>query len=478
MTRTCALSLACIAFLAGCDFNVYELDLDPRGDEIARTLTVWRAGSSEDPEAATRDFPTDELSAIALAYSSPMPPGGSRKHTFCAVFRDRMPADIGGSGVFRHFASDLGETWLYVERFRGNDRPSQTVEEIFAATDRLTELLSDWLGEELAPSPETPRLRAFLEGDFRRDLKDLAMHAWLASNATKIPWLGQSAEAPRELLARVSLLLLDRGYLLADDIPIIRRCLTLPEKQQRASLTSLLIGRLLARSGIQKNTDAGRRIMELAEAPARLEESIGACVARSPEYVELVREWTERGGQESEKPRPSPIDVLSHLAGAMLPLHLDPLSGDRLGVVLHCGDGAVYTNGDRHGEGAEIRWTSTLPPRGEKTPLLPAACFAIWARPNADAQKRTLGGIVLDGESLVDYCLWRAGLTPEEAARWGRLLESLPADEARIARLQELGEEEPSPGAPLGPVLRKGASILLNSLETRQETGEGAPATK
>ena len=62
------------ASVIGCDETIYKIELAPKGNQLNRTLTVWRQGTTNpDGTNAARmkiqEMKDDELAAIAKAYS-------------------------------------------------------------------------------------------------------------------------------------------------------------------------------------------------------------------------------------------------------------------------------------------------------------------------------------------------------------------------------------------------------------------------
>ncbi len=40
---------------------------------------------------------------------------------FAGTFRKQTPADVGGAGRYSYFPNEMGNAWVYIERFRGDD---------------------------------------------------------------------------------------------------------------------------------------------------------------------------------------------------------------------------------------------------------------------------------------------------------------------------------------------------------------------
>ena len=225
---------ALAALVTGCPHNDYTVELTPRGNVIERNLTFYRVdGANTNGAPNYQSFPSNELAAITALY----PPGQvtreGEKHIARAEFAGALPPDVGGAGSYKHFVSSLGSAGFYLERFRGNDDLAAQATKRLAAADQLSDLVLGWSRAEFRHEPRYQNLRRFLDGDFRRDLKNLSLYLWAGDVSSLC-----KPEATEEFIVRFGQYLIERGYLKVDDalalVPIFsgddsgRACLLLP----------------------------------------------------------------------------------------------------------------------------------------------------------------------------------------------------------------------------------------------------------
>ena len=78
---------------------------------------------------------------------------------------------------------------------------------------------------------------------------------------------------------------------------------------------------------------------------------------------------------------------------------------------------------------------------------LPNALYAFWAEANVELQKQRFGQIVMDGEDLSIYCVWRQGLSNKRREDWDNFIATLQPGPSLVESLQEFafdGEPEDS----------------------------------
>ncbi len=68
----------------------------------------------------------------------------------------------------------------------------------------------------------------------------------------------------------------------------------------------------------------------------------------------------------------------------------------------------------------QVVWTAYL---GADQPL-PVVCYANWSNPDSRFQINHFGKVILDGDGLLEYCLWQNGLDEKSVREW----ESFVAD--------------------------------------------------
>jgi hypothetical protein len=234
---------------AGCVSNRYEVELTPDGQTLKREITAWR--SSGDKPENPQEFPQEELEKIAKAYGVRVPEKRDQKHTFQGDFAGEMPQDVGGQGSYTHWETSLGSLSMYVERFRGNDDLMADVDSRMTACDQLVNLLAGWLEAELKDHPGFSDLKKFLDGDFRRDVKNLSLLAWTFTNLATVQMENKpDEELGQELVLRASQYLLERGYFTLDELPAFVRAV---QQEDSKRLLEPLKRFLASKMGVPKD---------------------------------------------------------------------------------------------------------------------------------------------------------------------------------------------------------------------------------
>jgi hypothetical protein len=93
----------------------------------------------------------------------------------------------------------------------------------------------------------------------------------------------------------------------------------------------------------------------------------------------------------------------------------------RLKVRLACPVEPHVTNGEWDGELRQVTWSGSI--GAESAPAL--FSYAVWAEPDAEFQAEHFGRVVLGGEDLGEYVIWRSGLTEDEGRQWDEFVSGL-----------------------------------------------------
>src|SRR5690606_23609990 len=143
-----------------------------------------------------------------------------KKYTVSGTFSEALPPDLGGSGTYTNIQTVLGEAGFYAERFRGSDAPAEGVARRLRAADQLADLVLGWSKAALGSEPNYSNLHDFLDGDFRKDLRNLAVYSWTADVAAHF-----KPGAEEEFAGRVLQYLVERHYLQFSEVPALLQAL-------------------------------------------------------------------------------------------------------------------------------------------------------------------------------------------------------------------------------------------------------------
>jgi hypothetical protein len=462
MKKLAASSIALVLILAfcSCDHNVYQIRMKTNGEVLERTVTVYRVGdnnvqlepatsqtnetptppASGEASASTSSgqFPKDRFDAIQKIYGKPMPTTTPGEYIFVGKFTGRTPQDIGGSGHYFQYDSDMGAAKVYTERFRGSDDLAAIVERQSKSADAITDMLIGWAKAQMKDEPRLEKLVAFLNGQFRHDLKSLALYTFVASTNRPVTTQATSQATPAytEILARGLQYLADRDYFQPGDVPRILRSAEQPN-DERDKVMLTMIQRLVAdKLGVPANEPTPKSLSFFAttqSATKSLEDYLGA----TPQYKQILKEWetTTRSTTAPATTQPTPWAVLDANGAGLVQLNMASSSDDVVRISLATTTQPYLTNGEYDPSAGEVNWAFTLKPE-EKDAYAPF-CYAYWGQPHEAFQKAHFGAVVLTGESLWKYCMWYKSLTPQELARWQEFAGALKPGRDLPARLRQ-----------------------------------------
>ncbi len=396
---------------------------------VQRELTCWRERSNSETNRVAA-FPEEELKRIAAAYDAAVPNQEPKKHRFSGVFGDQMPNDVGGSGSYTHWNTALGSTLAYVERFRGNDDLAADVEMRLEATERLFDLLSGWLLSKLEGEAGCDKLEEFLQGRFRRDLRNLSLYSW----AYEIG-LGREKSDLLECFVRIGQYLVERSYFTPDQLPMLTRAMQELEHQRPARLFLLIQRFVASRMGIPEDQPIPPSLQFLADETV-LQASVNDYLRQTDDFKRVLDQWEREKAVNPEAKKPAPTAVFDSLiTRAFLP-NFRLATPDQLNVKLEAANEPFYSNGQWDEQARQVRWSRHMHGADSDLSELPTLLYALWSVPRKQEQKARFGKVVLEGASLGHYCLWYRGLSAAEAKEWNKLVASLRPSADLVKRIQ------------------------------------------
>ena len=419
MKPTALVSLALLtALLTGCPRNEYIVELRPHGSVMDRTLTFFRAdGVDTNGVPDYQSFPSNELAAITGLYPASGVKREGERHTATGVFGTTLPPDVGGHGSFTNLVTSLGNAGYYLERFRGNADLASQIRQRSEAADQLADWIVGWSQAELGREPHYPDLRRFLDQDFRHDLQNLGLYAWLGDISSSY-----KAGFEEEFIARFGQYLLERGRLKWSDAPAL---LQIGEPEGEFRLAQLVQRLLAEKLGILASDPTPPALAFIAH-PEAVSKSWEKYLAGTDRYRAKLQEWEQALKSDPEAKKPEPTELAGECAAKLFVLGT-PGSDDRLTVRLSLSAEPTHTNGRWDKERKQVVWEEDLGAPGDDGHW-PALCYANWSSPDEQTQRRCFGRVALSGDRLVQYCLWRVSLDEDQAREWEGLLASLRPD--------------------------------------------------
>jgi hypothetical protein len=427
-----AISLLIVVFATGCPRNQYIIEMTPARDSIERKLTCWREdGGDTNGIPNFVEFPREDLLALKTLFNQHEIIG--RKHQFSSRFTGTLPDDVGGRGSYTTFETSLGTSFVYVERFRGQDDLHLVMEHRLKAVDELVDLLTGWIKSELSAQPGYHSLREFLETDFRKDMRNLALYFWIGGFAE-----GNKSGGLEEPLVRIGQYLAERDYWSIKDLPAV-----VASDRDLKPLLVLLRRLVAAKTGVKPDQAIPDALAFLSD-PDRLEKSFSKYLRATPQFAASLKEWETR----KEKPTddgPDPLEIPNGLIGQIIQTSAGE-GGDQLTVKLALPSAPSYTNGKWDEKAQHVLWERNLEPQRGPFQGMPAICYAEWSVPQEQKQRDCFGKTILKGEDLLQYCLLYKNLGPAELAKWDALISSLrPVDaKQQVERFRFSDMNEPS----------------------------------
>ena len=429
------------AALAGCENNVYELELRPEAEGLQRKLTVYRKRTVNNGQQIVA-LDAEELKRVAAAHSqeiSAQEIQAEKRHTFESLITGAMPNDIGGNGSYMRWTTSLGSMTTYLERFRGRDDPAQLVTDRLAGVDEVIEHLLGWADLELGGDPHLPAVREFIDGELRRDLRNLSVYAWLYTAS-----VGDREQAHEELSIRLGQFLSERDYLTLEALPQLMRQFQSQQNEIEVleSLRPLIVRKL------ELKGPPSPKLSKLIENVATLEASFARYAKTTKPYKKLHDSWEKAKIENPDVEEPDATEILAEsMLVAFLPSAALLATSDELELKLISPLEPFMTNGSWDGEAKRVSWSSTLERADAERKQWPTFAYAIWSEPNQEMQTRIFGKTVLSGEPLAEYCFWHQALSQTEAEHWEGFLSDLKPGNGQLEliktfRLPDEGQED------------------------------------
>jgi hypothetical protein len=409
--------LAPLVLTTGCPRNEYVVDLQPQGEKIQRTLQCRRVDSGT-PETNLVEFPADELKRLQAAYPRHRFDAASKYHVLDGTFSATLPKDVGGAGEYRHFRTSLGSLSTYLERVRGEEDQQGRLERRMKATDQLADLVSEWLQAELGKEKNFPALKKFLDGPFRKDLKNINLYLWQMELVEK-----KDTNAPDTMVARAVQYAIEQKYVRSEHVPLLLAGVF----EEDADGWLKLLRELLADKLGAPVTQA------FLKDPEALDKSWKAFLPKSNCYLDYLQVWEKEHQADADAKKPDPDEAFSKLVEEAADVSLGG-SDDQLTVHLSLPVAPLRANGAWDPDKKRVTWETEIE---AGTPMrLPVICYAAWVEPDADFQKAHFGKLALAGETLNKYVLWRVNLPAAPGGEWDKFLSGLAPGGNLVQRLE------------------------------------------
>ena len=466
---------AVLAAATGCDHDLYTIRMTPRDGGMDRSLEVTHVTGPQKKDAALVPLSQEEVQRLSNLYSTTK--SGRSSVTFSGMFGERLPGDLGDRrGWYTEFAAPMGSLRVYTESIRGDDDLAGGIEKNFKGIDRSVDLQIGFAKAQFGKDPAYGRLEQFLDREFRKDLKNLLMQAWLASAQDNHIEDGQNRRpAPEiETAARAAQYLMDRGYFKPKDVPPFVKGLTGTDDEKNAAFKVFWRAFVLNKLALP-DSPIRKWLLAMPDHSEQVQKTFEEYVSKLPEYRQAV----ERAKKEKKAATgPTPQEWLSSDFGdlpadffhCLIPVFLG--KDDAIEIELACDSPPLATNGHWDAAGKKVTWTL----REDKKPTVPLQPFAIWAQADEKFQKRHFGKMVLEEQGLAMFCFWREGLWPLQRKEMDEFLSKQVPGKEQIDQLRNFRFSEAAL-APVPPATQptsqaedqpvEGIKLILNGLEAK-----------
>jgi hypothetical protein len=427
---TCVLFAGGWLFLAGnteCTHDYYEIEMLPKGQELERKLTVSRVGYEEDKQVL-QVFDPSEIKRIAALYAERLTKPDELKHSFKDKFLVATPKDVGGQGSYLHLTSLVGSASAYQERFRGYDDQAARLQKSLDGMERLLGWFKGWAVKELKEHPGLGRLTEFLDKKVRQDMRNLVIYTALGERLVDF-----DPKATEEMGVRMFQYLAERGYFKIEQLPKLSSAWYRGQVSDAAVEIMALVQRLVARElGIDDSKPVPKELDFLADTEK--------AAASLSEYLRTTPEFTKLMVESEAKDKPDPMSMLTDLLLTEI-IQLELGTEDVVTIRLKTPAKPFATNGKW--KDGQVEWLKKAV-KGKSG--LPTFTYAYWSSPDAKFQRKHFGKVILSGENLGEYVLWRSGLNSQEGMKWDDFLKTLKPGKPevvleRVAAFRFKGEE-------------------------------------
>jgi len=359
------------------------------------------------------------------------------------TFGENLPDDVGGFGRNLHLSNPMGDAYIYVERFRGNDAQALDIEKAFGATDNLVDLVTGWLEFELGSNTNFGKLKTFCNEKLRTDIKNLVVYVWMNQRIHQ-NW----QEKDFDLVVKLLLYLYEREYFTIADISEIVAS-TDPE-----TLVLLHIRRLIAEKLECSDSEKAAKELAFLQDPNTVQQS-ALRFFRSPKmYEKILRDARVRTGAPNLVIDPNSSEDFDDIAEKVFEeygIGLETFfigfdfgsNSNKVNVKLDCPRKPFETNGKWDEATGQVNWSSKI--ADEKLPFI---CYATIGKPNDEFQKKHFGKVILKDEELVEYTLWYKGLKKGQSEEWDEFLFSLEPSQELESRVESFRFKKAPPSSP------------------------------
>jgi len=263
--------------------------------------------------------------------------------------------------------------------------------------------------------------------DFRRDLKNLGAYCWEGQLVSSY-----KTNASEEFIVRFGQYLSERGYFTIGEIPGLFRDVSGDDPQ------ALLrpIQRLVARKMGVPDTELVPASLAFLADETTMHKSLDKYLAGTAQYRAKLKQWKADKKLKPDLKRPEPSEVVDDAVRNLVDEFDFHLFGqpDHLAVRLSLPMAPVHSNGRWDEALKQVVWETDIEDRTNASHF-PFSCYANWAQADQAYQTEHFGKVVLAGDELTQYCLWRSGQDKQRGDEWDAFLAGLQPGSELVKKL-------------------------------------------
>ena len=146
-------------------------------------------------------------------------------------------------------------------------------------------------------------------------------------------------------------------------------------------------------------------------------------IAGTDLYRAKLKQWEEDKKLKPDLKPPEPSEVLNDAIGNLIEFDLFG-QPDHLAVRLSLPAPPLHSNGRWDKAHQQVIWESDIEGRTNATHF-PLFCYASWVQADGRFQKKHFGRVILAGDGLTRYCLWRGSQDRQKGGEWDNFIASV-----------------------------------------------------
>ena len=193
------------------------------------------------------------------------------------------------------------------------------------------------------------------------------------------------------------------------------------------------IQRLVARKMGVPDTEPVPASLAFLAGETTMEKSFDKYLAGTALYRAKLKQWKADKKLKPDTKKPEPSEVADDAAAGLIEFDLFG-QPDHLAVRLSLPAAPVHSNGRWDEALKQVVWETDIEDRTNASHF-PFSCYASWAQADQAYQTEHFGKVVLTGDELTQYCLWRSSQDKQRDDEWDAFLAGLQPGSELVKKL-------------------------------------------